>query len=784
MRKLFLLNRLLIRELSMSLVAGLGVYSLLFLIQNLFVLSEIIIEKHAPFHLSVSFVALYFPKIVTSVFPFSVLFAASLVMARWVGSSELIALNAAGQPVSRQLRPFVGLGLAAGVVYVLASFCWVPASKVERDKVYDSIVRHAITAGIEPGVVQELAPGMYLRALGKPSLHQLEDVLLVNWGKPGASAETDPSPMITIADEARILPVGRHHASLRVQLVHGRDLTVEARKNGEHGLRELAFQSKTITIPIGISSEGETARSGPGTGAGKLSELNKLPFASFMEKVLSLNKGAVAILLRRLLMLLFVITAPVLGFAISFRLQRGAGVSGAFLSSFLIGLLFVVFAKLVESVSSRMNMTAGFGLALLICCIYLYILRNYHEKLKVLGLAKRKGHRSTLNTLRKRVNRLYYIWIAYFDRGSDSRSKVLVHYIRETVLRSVALAGTVLILMFVVLSGFKYLPDAFEGTLGWAELGVYLGWFTIATLPYTVPLIFLLGSLAAIGTLDARSEITALKASGVSIFALFRPVVTLSVVFVAGLLLMNNYLAPVAHRNMNRAIGVDEEAPVETEKRGMHIYKKDPSIMVLAPSGIGPENRVPLVYACRWNPEQDVLDWLVRMVPMDGEQRASGSLPQSRRAAATFAYAWLKPAPDAEKEVRELALNPTAFPGTVFHTEALTSVGLRKVISERKQIGARPYGLITAYYARFADALTPLILLLLGGPMLFLRSGRGRQAATGIATALLLTIAYYTGAAVFQSLGSVHYLPPFLAAWSMNILFGILGLLFSTAVRT
>ena len=55
------------------------------------------------------------------------------------------------------------------------------------------------------------------------------------------------------------------------------------------------------------------------------------------------------------------------------------------------------------------------------------------------------------------------------------------------------------------------------------------------------------------------------------------------------------------------------------------------------------------------------------------------------------------------------------------------------------------------------------------------RSMGKRGGLIGIATAIGVAIAYWSIAAVFSELGNINTLPPSLAAWSPDLLFGITG---------
>ena len=50
-----------------------------------------------------------------------------------------------------------------------------------------------------------------------------------------------------------------------------------------------------------------------------------------------------------------------------------------------------------------------------------------------------------------------------------------------------------------------------------------------------------------------------------------------------------------------------------------------------------------------------------------------------------------------------------------------------------------------------------------------------RGSLTGIAAAIGLAVAYWVTAAMFEAMGNVNMLPAMLAAWSPDLLFGLVG---------
>jgi lipopolysaccharide export LptBFGC system permease protein LptF len=74
---------------------------------------------------------------------------------------------------------------------------------------------------------------------------------------------------------------------------------------------------------------------------------------------------------------------------------------------------------------------------------------------------------------------------------------------------------------------------------------------------------------------------------------------------------------------------------------------------------------------------------------------------------------------------------------------------------------------------KLAYPLMAVIMAILAIPFALLM-GR-RSSLTGVAVAIAVTLVYIVFNDLFEGLGNVNYLPAAMAAWSADILFGLVG---------
>jgi lipopolysaccharide export system permease protein len=107
---------------------------------------------------------------------------------------------------------------------------------------------------------------------------------------------------------------------------------------------------------------------------------------------------------------------------------------------------------------------------------------------------------------------------------------------------------TFLVVVFILLTQhmLKYFDDIIGKGLGWDLIGQLLFYFGIFMTPIGMPLAVLLSSLITFGNLGEHFELTAIKASGVSLVRILRPIFFFVLVLTGIAFYTNNYLVPKA----------------------------------------------------------------------------------------------------------------------------------------------------------------------------------------------------------------------------------------------
>ena len=113
-------------------------------------------------------------------------------------------------------------------------------------------------------------------------------------------------------------------------------------------------------------------------------------------------------------------------------------------------------------------------------------------------------------------------------------------------------AMTFFIVLFIVLMQFlwKYIDDLVGKGLSFSVLGELFFYAAVTLVPMALPLAILLASLMTFGNLGERSELTAIKASGISLLHVMKPLIILVMAIAVGAFFFQNDILPKAQVKM------------------------------------------------------------------------------------------------------------------------------------------------------------------------------------------------------------------------------------------
>ena len=117
-------------------------------------------------------------------------------------------------------------------------------------------------------------------------------------------------------------------------------------------------------------------------------------------------------------------------------------------------------------------------------------------------------------------------------------------------------AGTFLISLFVLMMQFlwRYIDELIGKGLSMDILAQFFWYMGLMLVPQALPLAILLSSLITFGNLGESSELTAIKAAGISLIQAFRSLIIITVIVTFGSFYFQNNIGPDAQKHMTQLL--------------------------------------------------------------------------------------------------------------------------------------------------------------------------------------------------------------------------------------
>jgi LPS export ABC transporter permease LptG len=348
----------------------------------------------------------------------------------------------------------------------------------------------------------------------------------------------------------------------------------------------------------------------------------------------------------------------------------------------------------------------------------------------------------------------------------------LDRYITREFIRYFLLILSALVTIYILGEILNILEPVFENRIKGKLVFQFIGAVLPEILFRMLPLATLMATLVNFAIFTKTSEITAIKAGGVSLYRISLAPILIGVVVSFFCFALQDYVLPYSNR---RAAELDDEIrkrPVQThnlmDRRWMlgkehHIYNYsyfDPARSVFNDFAVYSFNPSSFRLSQRFYANQAAWDpsagaWILQ----GGWERSFDEVADVERF--------------NELIVREIE-PPDYFVKEEKQSDQMTYAELEKYIEDLSQSGFDVMRYKVALHSKISIPLAAMITVIIGIPFSFTPGKKG--ALYGIGIAIVIGLSYYVTARVFTYMGDSAMLPPLLAAWAPNILFGVAAL--------
>jgi LPS export ABC transporter permease LptF/LPS export ABC transporter permease LptG len=772
-----LIDRYICRQVFSHTLLGLGIFTFVFFVPQLVRLMDLVVRHSASWTtLGVLFLCTL-PGILSFTLPMGVLVGVLIALGRMSADSELIAMSALGLGRRRLLVP-IGI-LAVGATLITFSMTlWLGPLSVRTYRALEDRLRTGQASfQVAPRVFDERFPRLVLY------VNDIDSAATRWKGIFLAGTDTKDVSRLTLAEEAIVI-ADRREGKLELHLRNGsvhefslsepgnyslsafaeRDLPVEARALGTERASEPPVPGRTMGTLLREHSTG--ARDASVEIHRRLS----FPFACISFALLAVPLGARP---RRggraagFLITLILITGYYLMFTIGAGLARQgalpvwAGIWSANALTAALGLFLLPRLDRMPG-SSRWNVAfasiAGWR-----------IWRMFLPEQQIASAAS-NGQVSRRGPFSKR-------------KGRGGIPQLLDIYLLRSFLFYFLLLTVGFILLFEVFTFFELLDDVAQHRTGLFEVVNYFVYLASYLFYQLAPLAALVAVLVTLGVMTKNNELVACKAGGISLYRISLPLLLAGLMLAVGLVVLDDTYLPYANQRQDALRNQIKGRPAQTyyQPRRQWIFGEnskvynyeffDPdralfgglNVFELDPATFAIRRRI---YAARahWDRQQSV--WILE----------SGWLRDFDHGQVSHYEPFLGYA------LKELNEPPSYFNREVRQSYQMTWWELKQYIGDLRQAGFDVARLSVQLQKKLSFPLIAPIIILLAIPFSILVGTRG--AIGGLATGVGIAIVYWAASALTEAMGSVGQLPPLLAGWAPDTIFGFLGLYFFLKMPT
>lgn len=330
----------------------------------------------------------------------------------------------------------------------------------------------------------------------------------------------------------------------------------------------------------------------------------------------------------------------------------------------------------------------------------------------------------------------------------------------------------VLFILYGLVDFLEKVDDFVEHSAGLSDYLLYPMYNLPAMIAQILPMTALLATFSTINLLARTHQLTALSSCGLSLGTVTRPIFACGGLLCCVAFVMSNWLTPWASQKADYILTKEVRGQNVVKQRKKNIYLRDGERIITIARSDPKTGRILKLAVFERTPEhmlkkrvdaataeyRDDRNWLLRDVVVR-EFSAAGDLTGFVR----------------HKELLfDLRRRPQELVELSYQPEQMNSSELQRLIVKMRSEGRDPLPYRAELHFRQAQALTPLLMILLGVPFA-LQHGRKHNLGAGVALSLVTFVVYYSLQAVAMAFGTAGWLPLPLAAWSANLLLLLVG---------
>ncbi len=766
-----ILTRYILREVLSHAAIGATVFTFVLFTRDLGRLLELVVRNSAPVPSVAEIFFFTVPVALIYTIPMGVLVGILIGLSRLAADSEITAMRASGIGVWTFLRIISIFVAVAGLLAMVNAVLVAPQSQAALGRLRDRLKGSQVSFEVQPRVFYEGFPRMVLYI---QDVKSAEGAAL--WkGVFLADISTPAAPRITMAQQGILVSEGPDR--LHLHLSNGS--TQETDPKSAERYQVSTFEQSDIPIQLAPGGNKQEQEPVP------VAELGTRELLQQAHKTKTVTARWYRIEFhRRFALPAACVVLALVGIPLGLSSKKG-GKSTGFVLTILLVFLYYTASLIGISLARQGQVTPALGVWLANVVFFLGgAILLWRVERRPFEIAPLRG---VWNWFKARFQAGGGI-LPPPTRAEDAFARaarrrrvfsarfpmILDDYILRDFIVYLAMIVATFMMLLLVFTLFELLGDILHNQISPLVVGEYLLNVSPYFLYNTTPLSMLLAVLITFSILQRSNEITAVKATGISIYRIIVPVLLAAALLAGGLFFFDQFYLPHANKRQDALRNLIKGKPPQTYLNpdrkwifGQHatIYYYqffDPdrdqfgnlSVFQFDPHSFQLVRRI---YAERAHWEDRLQRWICAQ---GWERELRGSAIAGYRAfdVSTFTV---------------LSEPPAYFKKEVKQSSEMNYEELRRYIHDLQQSGFDVVRLRVQLQKKLAFPVITLVMAVLAIPF-SLSAGR-RGAVGGVAVAVGIAVVYWTVSGLFEAMGNLSQLPPALAAWSPDLIFGMVG---------
>jgi LPS export ABC transporter permease LptF/LPS export ABC transporter permease LptG len=769
-----ILTRYILKEIVSHSLLGLLVFTFVLFVRHLGQLLEMVARHTLDVSSLLTLFLLPVPGILILTVPMAVLVGILIGLSRMAADGEVIAARAVGVGTRKFLWPVMLLALTGWALASLMSLYLAPRAARQLHRMEIELKSRELPHEIQPRVFIEQFPNLLIYVQDVAGTRSEWRGIFI------ADLADRAAPNVTLAERGVLV---NDAASGRLLLHLENGTTHETEPERPERYTVVSFTETTIPIPL---------ERGAGAAAERRTPV-RMTVRDLMQnlKVPDERRAAMVELHYRFALPVASLVLALVGVPLGLATRKGGKALGLIMTVGLVFLYYILMAfGLSFAKQGRIDPALGLWIANVVFAAGgLYLLKEQRRlRLPVQFVAHAADSlverwQAAIERFRKPKTGAAQAEQLHPRRMGGRFLSILDLYILREWFFYLLLLLVTFVGIYLIFEFFQLLGDIVRHQVPFTVVLNYFRYVTPQVAYLMLPLSVLVATLVSFGLLTKSNQMTAILSSGVSVYRAAAPVISMAALLSVGLFLLENNYLPQTNQRQDALRNQIKGRPPQT------VLRPDRQWI------FGESNRL---YNYRFfDPDQNVFAHLT-VFEFDPE-----TFRLKRRVFATRAFwepplgawvlenGWVRDLegdavrhymPFSIASFDQLREDPGYFLKEVKASAQMNAFELREYIQELSQGGFDVVRLTVQYYRKFSFPLVAVIVTLIGIPFALTVGARG--AISGVAISIGIAILYWSSASLFGALGNLHQLPPLVAAWSPDALFGLAGIYLLLRVRT